>query len=220
MTRSLAAVAAAASLGLLGQAAQAQRLSGEESIRALQDGGYVIVMNQAPTEMRQGGGGRGGRGFGGGGFGGGGGRGGAGDGGGAGGGGEPVPVLTNEAENMLIGARHAIWYFQIPVGAVYTSPDGPASAQAEEVPFAEVAEVAGLAEGSADSGWLAAKVMEAPMAGSNSIVVTHAANIASDLGIDNLDAGDTLIVRPGAEPAVVGRLGLREWSVLAIELTP
>lgn len=211
-TRSLAAVATAAALGLLGEAALAQRLSGEESIRALQDGGYVIVMNEAPTEMRQPG-----RGGGRGGFGGGGGRGGF---GGGGGGGEPVPMLTTDAENMLIGARHAIWYLEIPIAAVYTSPAGPASAQAGEVPFAEIAEVAGLAEGSADSGWLAAKLMEAPMDGSNAIVVTHAANIAAAVGVDNLDAGDTLIVRPGDEPTVVGRLGLREWSVLAIELEP
>jgi hypothetical protein len=206
-TRSLAAVAAIAALGLFGEASLAQRLSGEESIRALQDGGYVIVMNEAPTEMRQPGRGGGRGGFGG-------------RGGGGGGGGEPVPMLTTDAENMLIGARHAIWYFEIPIGAVYTSPAGPASAQAGEVPFAEIAEVAGLAEGSADSGWLESKLMEAPMQGSNSIIVTHAANIASAVGVDNLDAGDTLIVRPGAEPTVVGRFGLREWSVLAIELEP
>jgi hypothetical protein len=28
------------------------------------------------------------------------------------------------------------------------------------------------------------------------------------------------VVRPGAEPAVVGRIALREWSTLAIELEP
>ncbi len=129
-------------------------------------------------------------------------------------------MLTQDAENMLIGVRHAIWHFGIPGDAVYTSPAGPATQHAGEVPFADVAEVAGLAEDSAGSGWLAAKLMEAPMAGSNSIIVTHAANIANDLDMDNVDDGEALVVRPGEEPTVIGRLGLRDWSVLAIELEP
>jgi hypothetical protein len=212
LTRSLAIGASLAVLGLVGPAAQAQRLSGEQLIRALQDGGYVIVMSQAHAEIPAAGGG-GGRG----GFGGGGGRGGR---GGAAPAADPVPTLTPDSENQMIGMRHAIWHFQIPVDAVYTSPTRAAAQQAGEVPFAEVAEVAGLAENSADSGWLAAKVSEAPMDGSNAIVVTHAANIASDLGVSNVAEGETLIVRPGQEPTVVGRVGLREWSVLAIELEP
>ncbi len=66
LTRSLTATVAVVALGLVGQSALAQRLAGEELIRELQEGGYVIVMNQAPAEMRAaGGGGRGGGGFGG-----------------------------------------------------------------------------------------------------------------------------------------------------------
>jgi hypothetical protein len=223
LTRSLAFGIGLASLGLLGQTAEAQRMSGEQLIRALQDGGYVIVMNQAHAEIPQAAGeGRGGRG----GFGGGG-RGGRGSGGGGGGGGrggaperDPVPMLTTDSQNMLIGTRHAIWYFEIPIAAVYTSPVPAAVQEAGEVPFAEISEVAGLSDSSADSGWLAAKLREAPMAGENSIVVTHAANIQADLGLGNLADGEAIIVRPGSSPAVVGRLGLREWSVLSIDLEP
>jgi hypothetical protein len=212
LTRPLVIGAAFAALGLVGQAAQAQRLSGEQTIRALQDGGYVIVMSQAPAAVpAAGGGGRGGRG---GGFGGGGGgRGGAPA-------GDPVPQLTADSENQLIGVRHAIWYFKIPITAVYSSPTQAAAQHAGEVPFAEIAEVAGLAEGSADSGWLAARLMAAPVAGENAIVVTHPANIAADLGVSNVGDGESFVVRPGPEPEVVGRLGLREWSVLAIGLEP
>jgi len=216
LSRSLSFGAAMAALGLIGQNAMAQRLSGEEAIRALQDGGYIIVMSQAPAEVpTPGAGGRGGRG----GFGafGGGGRGGR---GGDAPAGDPVPMLTSDSENLLIGTRHAIWHFRIPVAAVYTSPARAAVQQAGEVPFAEIAEVAGLAENAADSGWLAAKAMEAPMAGSNAIVVTHPANIEEDLGVTSVGDGETFIVRPGPEPQVVGRMGLREWSVLAIELEP
>ena len=218
LTRSLVIGASFAALGLVGQAAQAQRMSGEETIRALQDGGFVIVMSQADAELpAAGGGGRGGRG----GFGG----GGGGFGGERGGGGgapaaDPVPQLTSESQNQLIGVRHAIWHFKIPVTAVYTSPVPAAAAQAGQVPFAEVAEVAGLSDGSADSGWLAAKLMETPMAGENAIIVTHPANIERDLGVSNVGDGEIFVIRPGPNPTVVGRMGLREWSVLAIELEP
>jgi hypothetical protein len=213
LTRSLWIGAAIASMGLVAQTAQAQRMSGEPLIRALQDGGYVLVMRQAPAAVptgQAGGGGRGG--FGGGGRGG---RGGA-----------PVdtgprpPELTQDSLNLLIGARHAFWYFKIPVDAIYTSPAGPAAQHAGEVPFAAITEVAELDEGSAGSGWLATKLKEMPMAGSNTIIVTHAANISRDLGTSNVAEGETLIVRPGATPAVVGRMNLREWSVQAIELDP
>jgi len=229
LTRSLGIGAAIGMACLVAQTAQAQRMAGEELIRALQDGGYLIVMNQAHAEVPAaggGGGGRGGRGGFGGGRGGGGGGGGGGFGGGRGGGGgggrggEPQPQLTSESSNMLIGARHAIWHFKIPVDAVYTSPAGPATQHAEEVPFAEIMEVADLAEDAAGSGWLAAKAREMPMAGGNTIIVTHAPNIASDLDMENVADGETIVVRPGANPTVVGRLGLREWSVLAIELEP
>jgi hypothetical protein len=222
LTRSLTIGVAIAALGLAGQSVQAQRMSGEQAIRALQDGGYLIVMSQAHAEVPTPG--AGGRGGGRGGFGGGGGGGRGGGGGGARGGGapagDPVPQLTTDSENLLIGARHAIWHFKIPVAAVYSSPARAAVQHAGEVPFAEVAEVAGLAEGSADSGWLAAKLLEPPMAGANAIVVTHPANIQGDLGVGNVGDGETFVVRPGPSPEVLARFGLREWSVLAIELEP
>lgn len=214
LTRPLAIGAVVAALGLVGQPAGAQRMSGEEAIRALQNGGYVIVMSQAHAEIQTPAAGGGGGGFGGGR------RGGFGGGGGGPPAGDPVPTLTNESENLLIGVRHAIWHFGIPISAVYTSPVRAATQQAGEVPFAEIAEVAGLDEESADSGWLAARLRESPMAGENAIVVTHAANIEHDLDVSNVGEGETFIVRPGADPTVVGRMGLREWSVLAIELEP
>lgn len=58
---------AVALLGLAVAPAEAQRLSGEEIIDALRDGGYVIVMRHAPASLeaaRNRGGGGGGGGFG------------------------------------------------------------------------------------------------------------------------------------------------------------
>lgn len=236
LSKCLGAGLACAALGLLAQGASAQeRISGEALIRALQEGGYVLVMRHAPAAVpsapagggRGGfGGGRGGGGFGGGG----GGRGGDGGGrgaGGPGGGGAaaaaPPPreeELTQDSLNLLIGARHAFWHFRIPVAAIYTSPARRTAQHAEELPFADITEVAELRDDAAGSGWLAARLREPAMAGSNTLVVTHMPNIARDLDMPNVEEGETLVVRPGASPAVIGRLGLRDWSVLAIELDP
>jgi hypothetical protein len=198
--------------GLAMQSAQAQRLSGEELINELEQGGYVLVMRHGPASLdaaRGGAGGGGGFGFGGGG-----GRGGA--------GGRPAPEPTEEALEqetiqMLTGMRHAIWTFKIPIGAVYASPARRTREQAEELPFADIMLVDELGLESAGSGWLANKLKEPTMAGSNTIIVTHSTNIENDLNMP-VSEGETLIVRPGDNPMVVGRLGLREWSVLAVEL--
>lgn len=205
---------AIALVGLAAQSAQAQRLSGEEIISALQQGGYVLVMRHGTASLdaaRGDGGGGGGFGFGGGG----GGRGGP--------GGRQAPEPTEEALEqasiqMLTGMRHAIWAFDIPIGAVYASPTRRTREHAEELPFAEIMLVDELGLDAADSGWLGNKLTEAPMAETNTLIVTHSTNIENDLGMSQVGEGETLIVRPGNDPTVVGRLGLREWSVLAVEL--
>jgi hypothetical protein len=203
---------AIAAVGLAAQSAQAQRMSGEEIVSALQQGGYVLVMRHGSSSLDAARGGRGG----GGGFGGG--------GGGRGGrGGAPAPepteeALEPEAVQLLTGMRHAIWAFEIPIGAIYSSPARRTREHAEELPFAEIMLVDELGLEAAGSGWLGDRLTEAPMAGTNTLIVTHSTNIANDLGMSEVAEGETLIVRPGNEPVVVGRLGLREWSVLAVEL--
>ena len=230
LTRSLGAgLAVAACLVALQAQAQApqaapaqQRLSNEDAIRELQEGGYVLVMRHAEAAVPTGGGPGGRGGFGGGG--GGGGRGGP-PGGGPGGGGPGADTdreeeLTQDSINLLIGARHAFWHFGIPVGEIYASPTRRTVQHAEEVPFAAITVVDELRGDAPNSAWLQAKLREAPMAGTNTIVVTHSGQIARALDMANVAEGETLVVRPGPMPAVVARLGLRDWSVLAIELEP
>jgi hypothetical protein len=118
---------------------------------------------------------------------------------------------------MLTGMRYAVWHFQIPIGAIYSSPTPRAREHAEEIRFVEVEIVDELAGEAASSGWLADELRDTPMSGANTIIVTHSPNIRSDLGIDAVAEGEALIVRPGPDPEVVGRLTLREWSVLATE---
>ena len=213
LMRSLTIGLAATCVSLAALPVQAQRMSGEEVISALRNGGYVLVMRQAPASLEAAriGGRGGGFGFGGG-----------GRGGGARGGGQaPEPTeaaLERQSIEMLTGMRYAIWQFRIPIGAIYASPTRRTRQQAEEIPFAEITLVDDLGPDGANSGWLADKLTGMPMAGSNTIIVTHSENIENDLDVGSVGEGETLIVRPGDEPAVVGRLGLREWSVLAIEL--
>ena len=205
-------------LGLAAQPAQAQRLQGEDLIAALQDGGLVLVMRHAPASLeaaRSGGGGGGGFGFGGGG------RRGV-------GGGAPAPEPTEEelepeSRQLLTGMRHAVWTFGIHIDAIYSSPVLRARQHAEEIPFVDIMIVDELGsdaimtdDEAVDSGWLDAKLAETPMAGANSIIVTHSPNIQAALGLQ-VAQGETLVVRPGAEPEVIGRVTLRDWSVLAIE---
>lgn len=202
---------AIAVFGLAAQSAKAQRLSGEDLINALQAGGYVLVMRHGPASLEAARGGRGG----GGGFGfGGGGR------GGRGGAAAPEPTeeaLEPESIQMLTGMRHAIWIFDIPIGAVYASPARRTVQHAEELPFADIMVVDELGLDSAGSGWLAGKLTEATMAGTNTLIVTHSTNIQNDLGTPNISEGETLVVTPGDDPTIVSRLALREWSELAVE---
>jgi len=211
LTGSIRIGMAVAVFGLAAQSAQAQRLSGEDLISALQDGGYVLVMRHGPSSLEAARGGRGG----GGGF-------GFGGGGRGRGGGAPAPEPTEEAlepesVQMLTGMRHAIWVFDIPIGAIYTSPARRTVQHADELPFADIMVVDELDLESAGSSWLADKLTEATMAGTNTLIVTHSTNIQNDLGLREVSEGETLIVRPGNDPTVVGRLGLREWSELAVE---
>jgi hypothetical protein len=239
LTQSLRIGAVLAACGLLAlPAATQERLDGEDLIRALQEGGFVLVMRHAPTAvpMAPAGGGRGGFGRGGGGFGGGppGGGGGA-PGGGARAGGAPTggapaanappaapreEELTADSLNLMIGERHAFWHFKIPVEAIYASPARRTMQHAGEIPFAAITSVPELGLDAASSGWLAANLKQPTSPGENRIVVTHSTNIANDLAMPNVVEGETLVVRPGAEPEVIGRIGLREWSELAIELEP
>jgi hypothetical protein len=212
LTGSIRIGLAIALVGLATQSAQAQRMSGEEIVSALQQGGYVLVMRHATASLDAARGSGGGGGFG---FGGGGGRGAP----GARQAPEPTEeALEQESKQMLTGMRHAIWAFKIPIGAVYASPSRRTREHAEELPFAEIMLVDELGLDAANSGWLANKLTELPMAGTNTLVVTHSTNIANDLGMPEVKEGETLVVLPGDNPTVVGRLGLREWSVLAIEL--
>src|SRR5690606_18912439 len=105
----------------------------------------------------------------------------------------------------------------IPIGEVLHSPTLRAEQTASRLGYdAEPAEQ--LAPG-ADAAWLRSNAAEAPEAGTNRLLITHAPNIQSAFGeaaADMMD-GETLVVRPeSGEARVVGRLTVMDWAVLAV----
>ncbi|HXJ00168.1 MAG TPA: hypothetical protein VNH44_03025, partial [Micropepsaceae bacterium] len=64
--------------------------------------------------------------------------------------------------------------------------------------------------------WLKAKTAEAPQAGTNTLIVTHAPNIQGSFGIDAA-AGETIVFRPDGKggAAEVARIKIGDWPALA-----
>jgi phosphohistidine phosphatase SixA len=71
----------------------------------------------------------------------------------------------------------------------------------------------------ARSAWLRKKVSEAPPAGKNTLMVTHTPNLTGAFGqvAKGIAAGEALIFHPSgkAEPDLVGRIKIQEWPQLA-----
>lgn len=114
---------------------------------------------------------------------------------------------------------------RIPIGDVLSSPTYRAlqtvnlASLGKAKTFAELDEGAAGMQGNAEStrvAWLQAEVMQAPRAGTNTIVVTHAPNIKDSFGIDAA-AGEMLVFRPDAKggAAQVARIKIGDWQGLA-----
>jgi phosphohistidine phosphatase SixA len=187
----------------------------------LRDGGHVLVMRhtQAPEPAaNQAGPGQ--RGFGGGARGGG--QGGGGQGGGARGGGPGNAPGERQLDETGLGQATAIGFslreLGIPIGEVLHSPTLRAQQTADRLGYdAEPAEQ--LAPGDGNADWLRGKAAEAPAAGTNRLMITHAPNIQSAFGdaAASMMDGETLVVRAeNGEARVVGRLTVRDWAVLAV----
>jgi phosphohistidine phosphatase SixA len=196
-------VVALTSLALC-SAVHAQGASGAELVKLLHAGGYVIVMRHASSPMQP-----------------------------------PAPANAEagnvKAERQLdeTGRKtatemgKAIRALHIPIGEVWSSPTYRAL---------ETIRLAGLprpktsvelgdrgqsmrAAGRDQSAWLRAKVAEQPRHGTDTVLVTHAPNMAAAFGeaAANLTDGEALVFRPAAGPAphLVGRIGIGDWPNLA-----
>jgi phosphohistidine phosphatase SixA len=196
------ALMGAVGAAFIGDTAHAQSLSPETLIRALQDGGYVLVMRhassprEAPTSdtanadnvkrERQ---------------------------------------LDEAGRKGAMAMGDAIRTLRIPIGSVLTSPTYRAmetvklARLASPTPVPELGDAGQSMQGvpEAQAAWLRARVLEVPRSG-NTIIVTHQPNLARafpDWGSTVAD-GETVVLRPDTKGgfSVVGRIAIEEWPRL------
>ncbi|MEO6377012.1 MAG: histidine phosphatase family protein [Caulobacteraceae bacterium] len=186
-------------------AAQPQGLSGSALVKALQGGGYVLLMRHAgsprtPPEP------------------------------GAANKDNPKPErqLDEAGRNSAKAMGQALAKLRIPVGLVLSSPTYRAletirlAALGPAKTFPELGEGEQGMQGpasAASSAWLRLRVAEAPRQGTNTIVVTHFPNISSAFSQDasNLADGEALVFRPDGKGAatLVARIKIEQWPELA-----
>jgi len=201
-SRILRLSAAAAPLLLLAAAAEAQSLSGEALVKALQKGGYVLVMRHAssPRETpdaktanadnvnreRQ---------------------------------------LDEEGRATATAMGKALRELKIPIGAVYSSPTYRALETVRLAQLGNPKPVPELGDGGrsmqassdAQAEWLKKKITEFPQ-GTDTILVTHFPNIsrAFPQWSSGLADGEALIFGPDGKggAALVARVKIEEWPRL------
>jgi phosphohistidine phosphatase SixA len=126
---------------------------------------------------------------------------------------------TGRATAALMG--EALRDLGIPVGAVLSSPTFRALETARHAGFGEVQSVNGLGDrGDEDrAAWLRDRAAVPPDAGTNTIMITHAPNVAGAFGdrAAGMADGETLIVRPDGSGGidVVARVKIEDWPGLA-----
>jgi broad specificity phosphatase PhoE len=188
--------------GFSAPSANAQSLSGANLVNALRRGGYVLVIRHANAPA------------------------------------QPPGKAAADAENVKLerqldsagrdaarGLGEAVKTLRIPIGDVFSSPTYRALETIRLASLGQAKTVAELDEGAAGMqgnaeaqrvNWLMAKVAEAPRAGTDTIIVTHAPNIQSSFGIDAA-AGEAIVFRPDGKggAAQVARIKIGDWPSLA-----
>lgn len=193
---------ALALLGIFSAAGQAQSLSGAALVNALRQGGYVLVMRHAnspamPPDKSAA---------------------------------DPGNVqlerqLDDLGRNTARAMGDAIRKLRIPIDEALSSPTYRALQTVQylslgkAIPAAELDEGGAGMQANADQtrvAWLRGKIAEQPRGGANTIIVTHAPNIAGSFGIDAA-AGETLVFRPDGTggAAQVARVKIADWPTLA-----
>jgi phosphohistidine phosphatase SixA len=187
--------------------AQGQSLSGKALATALRSGGYVLVMRHASSPRTP-----------------------------------PDPAHANadnvQHERQLddqgrASARamgEAMRHLQIPIGEVLSSPTYRALETVRLAQLGQPKTYSQLGDGGqsmqADptgtrATWLREKVAQTPMAGTNTIVVTHFPNVNEAFVKDavGLADGEALVFRPDGQGGAlyIGRIKIEEWSQSAAQ---
>jgi phosphohistidine phosphatase SixA len=203
--RWLYSLAAFAICGLSGTQARAETLSGSALVKALRQGGYVLVMRhpsspQTAPDPRTA---------------------------------DPGNTqldrqLDDTGRRTAREMGDAFRSLRIPLGAVLSSPTYRAMEAVRLAGLKGAKSVPELGEGAqgmmanADaerSAWLRKKVAEAPRPGTNTLLVTHTPNLMGAFGqkAAGIAAGEALVFRPNgtSEPELVARIKIEEWPKLA-----
>jgi phosphohistidine phosphatase SixA len=175
----------------------------QDLVKALQGGGYVIVMRHAssprtpPTAA------------------------------------EADPANPNHERQLdeagrksAAGMGAAIRALKIPIGDVWSSPTYRAqeTIRLAGLPTPKTAPELGdggqsmQAAGAAQGGWLKAKMAEAPRPGTDTLIVTHYPNVVAAFGqaAAGLGDGEAMVFHTGSEaPELVGRIRIEDWPALA-----
>jgi phosphohistidine phosphatase SixA len=183
-------------------AADAQSLFGAALTNALRQGGYVLVMRHANSPA------------------------------------QPPAREAADPENVKLERQldsagrdtaramgEAVKASRIPVGEVLSSPTYRALQTVQLASlgnakiFAELDEGAAGMQSNADAArvaWLKGRIAEAPRAGTNTILVTHAPNIKGAFGVDAA-AGETLVFCPDGKGGAsqMARIKIEDWPALA-----
>lgn len=185
-------------------AAHAESLTGADLVAALQHGGYVIVMRHASSPR--------------------------------------VPPLAADTDRANINHERqldesgrktardmgvALKALRIPIGEVWSSPTFRAleTIRLAGLPQPKTAVELGdggqsmQAVGGDMASWLKAKVAHSPPVGTDTVIVTHAPNIAAAFGRAASDTadGEALVFHPVNQrtPELVGRIKIERWPTLA-----
>jgi phosphohistidine phosphatase SixA len=199
MWKTIAILAALAAPG----PARAEALSGAALVKALQGGGYVLVMRHAaspqtsptaseadagnPNHERQ---------------------------------------LDETGRTTASAMGQAIKALHLPVGVVWSSPTYRAlqTARLAGLPTPQTAPELGdrgasmQATASDQSAWLKAKAAEPPKAGTDTLIITHFPNINAAFGqaAAGIADGEALVFKPGQpEQGPVARIRIEDWPKLA-----
>jgi phosphohistidine phosphatase SixA len=194
MKRQRLLIIAFAFAGFAAGVLHAQTLDGSALVESLRDGGYVIAMRHASSPRSA-----------------------------------PDPATTHpdnvNGERQLDEAGRqsaadmgqALRQLDIPVGEVLSSPTFRAVQTTRLLDLGEAETYTQLDSRERDSVWLISKVATA-LQDTNTIVVTHAPNLADAFGDEaaGMSDGEALILGSGSDGAeVVGRIGIGEWPNLA-----
>jgi phosphohistidine phosphatase SixA len=201
--RPLVAAVVLTSLALFG-AARAQGLSGADLVKAMQRGGYAIVMRHASSPRTPPAAA------------------------------EADPANVNHERQLDETGRRtasdmgaAIKALRIPIGEVWSSPTYRAleTIRLARLPQPKTAVELGdggqsmQAAGGEQTAWLRAKATQSPRSGTDTVIVTHYPNIAAAFGdaASGLADGEALVFHPngGSAPDLVGRIKIEAWPTLA-----